>query len=480
MRFYFRKYLHSLLIFLAVESVWPCTIAVVSGTHYGRPILWKNRDVPNVHQEVRYFDGEPFDFVGNVYEGETNRTWAGINSAGFGIVNTDTYNQGPRGTTGPDDGEVMYYALENFATIDEFQAYLDSTNASGRRGTHCYGVIDAFGGAAIFEAARFDYVRFDAYDNPENVLIRTNYADSGDPDSLVGEERRIRAEEIISISTSIDPELFLFVLARDLATEELDPYPLPFTGIFGSYPPGVISTHHTINRYYTSSSSVIVGQGKDLIPGVLWEYLGQPIVSIPVPVWVQAGAVPPGLCSPSGSELCDLANEFKSLIYVMPWAIDTYILSDLLAFFHTCERDIYHEVEWYYTAGPSEFPDSSELATIEYNMVNQVLAKYYEIRALLVHERGYDIPSQARIVVRPNPFNGRGSLEVFSPKAGCADVVLYDMSGRIAAFLMRSASIFPGQNSVSITTENLPSGIYTACLSINNQKQAASRVVVVK
>lgn len=470
----------TMLLYLVGEVLSACTIAVVGSSVYGRPILWKNRDVHGIHQEVRYFHGAVFDFITNVYRGETNRAWAGINSAGFGIINTDNYNQMPPGSSGPGDGEVMFYALGHFSNIEEFQNYLDNTNITGRRSAHCYGVFDSYGGAAIFEADRFSYVRFDADDAPNGVLVRANYADSGLPEPRTGAERRARAEQIIDLSSWLDPDLFIFTIARDLATAELDPYPLPFAGSFGSLPYGVISTHHTINRYYTSSSSVLVGRDKGGTPAIMWEYLGQPIVSIPIPLWVEAGSVPTAMASPSGSILCDLSNRLKSIVYTGTSTIDTYILDNILDLFLPAEQEISLAVASLYRRRPSSFDSPEELLAIENYAVALALDKYSEIISLYIKENIHALPEKTTMSIFPNPFNGTGTIDVYYPSSGVCDLVIFDISGREIARPATNHNLRKGHNRIPITLDKQPSGVYATALVIDGEVVSTAKFVFAK
>lgn len=468
-----------LLAVLFAGAVIACTIAVVSESAAGYPMLWKNRDVHAYDQEMRFFDSEPFDFMSNTYRGETHRAWAGLNSAGFGIVNTDTYNQGPWGISGADDGEVMFWALTNCQTLNDFEDYLDSTNISGRRSTHCYGAIDAFGGAAVFEAGRYDYTRFDADEAPNGVLIRTNYADTG-TDTLPGENRRLRAEEILSLSGSIDPYLFLFVLARDLAVGDFDPYPLPFAGTYGSLPPGYISTESTINRYYSTSATVIKGVGKTGAPGVVWAYLGQPILSIPVPLWVQSGEVPSELCSATGSVLCRMSQDFRSLVYTTPTTVNTYPLADLRTMFYPQEQEIYSEVQALYASGPAAFSDSAYLAGLQQDYAERVLGTYYTLHELFVREWRNSLPASVDIDCYPNPFNSVAEMSIYVPSPAVAEVRLYDMTGRLASTPLPQSLISAGKSSFRISSDGLSSGVYLASLIIDGEMLATKRLVLVE
>jgi hypothetical protein len=471
-----RLFLLSLVI---AGVVLGCTIAVVSESVAGYPMLWKNRDVHNYDQEMRYFDSGYYRFVTNVYKGETHRAWAGLNDAGFAIVNTDTYNQGVWAMYGPDDGHVMFWALSNCLTVDDFEAYLDSTNVIGRRSTHCYGVIDAFGGAAVFEAGRYNYVRFDAEDSPNGVLIRTNYADSGS-DTTVGENRRIRAEQIVSMSSIIDPYLFLFILARDLYLNGFDPYPLPFSGTYSFLPAGVISTDGTINRYYTTSASVIRGVGKSGAPGMMWEYLGEPILSIPLPLWVQAGEVPYELGSPSGSTICRMAREFKSMCYTTPTTLNTYPLADLQSFYYPIETDIYFDIYDLYTSGPSAFFDTAGLSDIQTEIAARVASAYSELHELLVREWGHCLPSNVDIECHPNPFNSTAEMSIYVPTPAYAEVRLFDITGRLAKTPLPKGLLEPGKTTFRISSEDLTSGVYLAALIIDGEIKRSKRLVVVE
>jgi hypothetical protein len=392
-------------------------------------------------------------------------------------VNTDTYNQGPCGTSGDGDGDVMFYALGNYATVDEFQRYLDSTNVIPRRSTHCYGVFDAFGGAAIFEAGRDYYVRFNADEALGGVLVRTNYADSGFPSPLTGAERRRRAEEILAIPTVVDPSLFLFTIARDLVTAELDPYPLPFTGSFDGLPTGVISVHHSINRYYSSSASVLVGASKEGLPAVMWEFLGQPVVAIPIPLWVQAGAVPYACASPTGSELCDFAIEFKTSVYNGPMNLNTFNLSAIMNEFLPCEQLIYAQVESMY----NDFPTTDEEISFKASaFAAQILDKYRETMALYVKEKSYARPTDAFLSFYPNPFNGAGCIRIYSNETGIAQIDLFDLNGRQVRSALNSTQVFPGESSFGLNLSDLPGGVYFARLTISGKTVASCKLVYLK
>ena len=477
-----------LLILIVCGSIYSCTIAVVGESVAGRPILWKNRDVNNPHQAVRYFDSEPLAFVANIYEGESDRAWSGINEAGFGIVNTDTYNQGICGVSGDDDGVVMFNALGNFITVGDFQTFLDSTNLTIRRTTHCYGVFDSTGAATIFEAGRNYYVRYDANDNPCGYLVRTNYADSGEDTNFVGEDRRIRAESVLEEAVSIEPGLFLYNLARDLFTEELDPYPLPFEGSFGSYPAGIIESHHTINRYYTSSACVLIGGNGEGFPPTMWQFLGQPAVSIPVPIWVNSGEVSPPLGGSGESPLCDMAIEFKSLIYTGTYTVDSYMLDEILDRFQPTEMEIWARVDAFLGPGSVSVPDLDSLGSFQEELIDIVMSKYLEIRSLYIKEGVIGLPQQLRVDVSPNPFNSAVKISFDGgvgarPGTGQVGIEIFDISGRLVADLPVTTCGSPQVVPTPVIWQpekSLGSGVYLVRARISDYMTATRRVVYLK
>ncbi len=70
----------------------------------------------------------------------------------------------PGDQKGVGNGGLMKRALETCKTVADFEALLEATNATGRSTTANYGVIDALGGAAMFETGPNTFSKFDAND----------------------------------------------------------------------------------------------------------------------------------------------------------------------------------------------------------------------------------------------------------------------------------------------------------------------------
>lgn len=282
-------------------------------------MLWKNRDVTNPNQEFRFFDVGRFRFVANAYAGETTHVWAGINEAGFAIMNADADNIGGFDRPG-DDGQLMFNALNGCGSVDDFIALLDSSGAVGREWTANYGVFDSTGRTTMFEVANTWHVGYEASEDTLGFIVRANYAFAGDTNRRIGVNRFNRAFSLCTTAwheNRIDPEFVLTELARDVAQPDLDPYPLPFEGRYQGYPYGCLPTANALCRNTTRSVEVMVGArpGDPAATAMMWAVAGGPEVSVPIPLWVAGGRTPGLLDGDSTSALCDSAIALRRLTF---------------------------------------------------------------------------------------------------------------------------------------------------------------------
>ncbi|MCM1066957.1 MAG: C45 family peptidase [Muribaculaceae bacterium] len=181
-----------------------CTSMIVSAEASldGRPILWKQRD-SSVANNFLYRVENPGE-IGYValFNGSDSlcldEAWMGMNDEGFAIMNTVAYNLPANAPDWADrEGFVMAKALATCRSVDDFDRLLQSLpRPMGVR--TCFGVLDANGRGAYFEADDYNVERFDLADAPKGVLIRTNYAYSGSPDSGKGYIRHSNAEHILA------------------------------------------------------------------------------------------------------------------------------------------------------------------------------------------------------------------------------------------------------------------------------------------
>ena len=274
-----------------------CTTAVISGaaTADGRPILWKNRDASDLHNQlVACHDGR-YRYVGVVNQGDTAglQIWAGINTQGFAIMNAASYSLEEGDTVA--EGNFMKLALQTCDTVADFQALLDKTSP-GRDISANFGVIDARGGAAFFETGKKTYTRYDATDPktaPHGYIVRTNYSESANRDKGSGFLRAERANALFEAMLEAGPltvQRLLIGVCRDIGNARLG-NPL---AVRKSGDPAWAYVRDSINRYETSSAALFasVKPGENPALATAWIVLGQPVTGVAVPLWAATGEVP--------------------------------------------------------------------------------------------------------------------------------------------------------------------------------------------
>jgi hypothetical protein len=300
-------------------SLHACTTAVISGaaTANGRPLLWKNRDADDLQNQVVFCADGKYSYIGLVNRGDAagEEIWAGMNEKGFAIMNAASYNlEADAGTEA--EGRFMKLALQSCGTLVDFQALLEMTDPGGRDVSSNFGVIDASGGAAYFEAGRHRYRRFNADDPaiaPRGFLVRTNYSESADDEKGTGFLRRERAQGLIEglvKDRKLSVETLLREVARDVANVRIGSFPLAPRK---KGTPAFAYTGDSVCRYITSSAVVFegAGSGRDPLLATAWVLLGQPITGAAVPLWVGARGVPPELAV--GEEAAPLNAAFGEI-----------------------------------------------------------------------------------------------------------------------------------------------------------------------
>jgi glutamine amidotransferase-like uncharacterized protein len=335
-----------------VGLVEACTTAVISGkvTIDGRPLLWKNRDTSaTLHNEVIIIEGSGYRAVAVVDAGKSSSVWMGSNAAGFCIENSlsrdlkgdeegelpatvasskdQESQQAPTTSSGLGNGSFMKLALERCATVEDFRKLLEETNLNGRSTVANFGVIDAHGGAAMFETGPHSYTMFDANDPvtaPKGYVVRSNFATTAqqlpaNPEpSQVAEiyagERYLRACQLLESKfgdpnqSEISLAFLLKHMTRDMSDETGTPHPGSVNRPDGVLPP-IVSTERTISRTTTVSAAVFHGVRANEDPRLttMWTILGDPKFSVAVPCWASVDVVADDLTDPRGAELGEIA-----------------------------------------------------------------------------------------------------------------------------------------------------------------------------
>ncbi|MBN1540966.1 hypothetical protein JW992_02390 [candidate division KSB1 bacterium] len=371
------------------ETIVGCTVGIVGGraTIDGRPLLWKNRDSSFRDNEVAFFRGPRYDFIGIINADDTTQVWMGVNTAGFAVMNSESLDQ--PGDSIDTEGFFMKKALGLCGDLQDFEKLLQATNQAPGRGTRSnFGCIDAFGQAAFFETGNRSFVRIDTRDPvaaPAGALVRANFSMTGrGDDNAYGTWRFHRARKLFDQAINsgrMDHRFILQKTARDLVLPDIDPYPLPFVGRQGIAPEGAIKTQESINRHRTVSCAVFHGVKPGEAPGLttLWVILGEPVAGIAVPLWPVAGTLAE-LDGKGGSELNRRIQAIESELYPYgrwPNYIDTKKLvgsrTAIQPDFHDFEAGVFSATERALQSWRLDLPDLQTIRDFQTEQIRRVL-----------------------------------------------------------------------------------------------------------
>lgn len=281
-----------------------CTSAVIlpAASVTGGPVVWKNRDTDFLSNKVVYVAEQPSSYLclANADNPSGRSCWAGLNSAGFGIINTVAYNLPEEAGESKDlEGIIMADALRTCRTVDDFEAYLTANLGPELGSLANFAVMDGAGRAMLFEVHNHGYQKVDPADAESSCLINTNYARSGAPGEGAGYLRFERASELMAalFQGPVDFTTILTRFTRDTGHVLVDqPTPFELADVPGDRPLW-INTRDTINKGYTSAAVILVGRNPDDADSVatMWVIPGEPVTAIALPLWVEAGASPDAL-----------------------------------------------------------------------------------------------------------------------------------------------------------------------------------------
>jgi hypothetical protein len=328
---------------ICAAGVWASTVAIVGGsaTPDGRALLMKNRDnSEGPNQEFVYNNAGPYSYISVTYKDSADQAFGGVNNVGFAIINSNAWNFNDPIPGPDDDGFIIRQALRTCRTVDEFQVIMDSTNLTGRTRPANYGVVDATGNGAFFEAAATVYYRYNLSDSsaaPHGYMVRANFAYSGSTYHL-GQNRHDRVMALLDSAYAgnfITHGYISQVIQRDLINDRVNPYPLPFQGKDQSLPYGLLHSHECLNRDISKSGLVIQTTLPTESPllSTVWALVGEPITIPSLPLWILAQSVPVEFDGPSGvgSSLNNKALQFRDYVYQFSLgtdALDTWRLMD--------------------------------------------------------------------------------------------------------------------------------------------------------
>jgi len=320
-----------LITILSFQSILPCTTAIVSGkfTKNGRPLLLKHRDSGFAQNKLMFFEDGKYDYIGLVNSVDVNgiEVWGGVNSEGFAIINSASYNLKPdsdRTTIADREGIVMKLALQECVSVDDFENLLLSMDKP--LGVEAnFGVIDANGGAAYFETNNFTFNKIDVNDlkiAPFGYVIRTNHSFVTDRNDGYGYIRYNTANELFyeaSMKNSLSTEFILQGISRSLKHSLLN-IDLRSNVEFSENEVKLIPFQDFIPRRNSCATVLIEGVKPNESPelATLWTILGFQLTSVAIPTWVEGGPELPKILMADDSgnaPLCKKALELKSELF---------------------------------------------------------------------------------------------------------------------------------------------------------------------
>jgi len=323
-----------LLLFIIVfsfQSIFPCTTAIVSGkfTKNGRPLLLKHRDSGFMQNKLMFFTDGKYDYIGLVNSADIDgiEVWGGVNSEGFAIINSASYNLKPdsdRTAIADREGLVMKLALQECVTVDDFENLLRTMDKP--LGVEAnFGVIDAKGGAAYFETNNFAFTKIDVNDlkiAPFGYVIRTNHSFVTDRTDGYGYIRYNTANELFyeaSMKNNLSVEFILQDISRSLKHSLLN-IDLRNNIEFSENEIKLIPFQDFIPRRNSCATVLIEGVKPNESPelATLWTILGFQLTSVAIPTWVEGGPELPKLLMADDSgnaPLCTKALELKSELF---------------------------------------------------------------------------------------------------------------------------------------------------------------------
>ena len=286
---------------LLAQGAEQCTTALLSpaASASERPMLWKNRDTDALSNKVVLVREQPYAYLALVDADDASgrRAYAGLNAAGFAIMNTVAYNlPGPQSGDLKDlEGSVMADALRTCRTVADFEAYLRANEGPGLGCQTNFGVFDATGRTVLFEVYNRGYNLLEVAAAPGQYLLNSNWSRSGRKGKGAGYLRFERATELLAglSPEQRNPREIFRRLARDTGHVLLQTPTLAELKALPAQPRWIL-TKDCINKSYTSCALVIVGKDpKDPTSrATFWVLPGEPVTAVALPLWVEAGSVP--------------------------------------------------------------------------------------------------------------------------------------------------------------------------------------------
>lgn len=273
---------------MCVSTLLACTSFIISGqaTPSGKPMMFKHRDTGELNNRIAHFQGPKYTFVGLVNSPSLHgEVWAGMNSEGLCIMNTASYNlrEDTLSCQMDREGELMFHVLGNCATIEDFEAWMQTYPQPWGVEAN-FGLIDAHGGAAYYEMNNSKWIKYDVNQSATGYRVVTNFSEAGRYEDYEGWERYQTATAIMRDRFSRDDEITA-IEAIDLFSRQ---YKHEVLGVSyePTHTPQYIADQDFIPRRITSAVIVFEGVAKNDNPAytLMWSMLGYPACAVAVPI----------------------------------------------------------------------------------------------------------------------------------------------------------------------------------------------------
>lgn len=472
-----------------ISQVEECTIGVACGTSTqdGRPMIWKTRDyISQPNNGVQYNNSMDYSFIYVAGAGSTS-VRMGVNEHGVAIANSTSSDLPDGSSTGFFNGTLNKEALGTCQTVNEFQSILDSTNITGRRTNGNFVIIDSTGAAALFEVGEKAYWRYDAADNANGYILRTNFALNGGGSS--GMERFNRTTKLIGDFYSGDSLNYKSILRyqmRDFSDNASLPYTVPFDGTIGVAPHGYIDTEKSICRNSSVSAVVITG----IMPGefpelsTMWTLLGQPATTVALPYW-PVDFPPLEADGEYYSTLCNVSLQIKGQLFDYgsdASFINTYKLLNglgggLWTNIFPYEDNVFNEVETFMTTWRTqETLPATRMKVVEDSLAKDTKSYLENWLSLVVSTPAMVAGNELNPLVFPNPFDTEAILSYELSVRSNVNISIYTLAGQ----LIQSYKYIdqgPGKYHKRVTTD-IPSttGLLILKITVNNRTQTLKLV----
>lgn len=319
------------LLLCVASGAAACTTAIVSGKYTvdGRPLMLKNRDSSRIKNVYVSGDSAKYAWIAVVpIEDESDRgVMYGQNEVGLSVMNSTSYNLLQKTDNPLKRGNIMCWALERCATVDEFEAMIAEMKYFSYGSN--YGVMDAQGHVAYFECGHLGYKKFDADDPevaPHGYIVRSNFSMSGPMEEGKGFARYQKAVEIMEEAYEQKNISWRTLLKMTRCME----HGMTRVNLYDQMPADeqaedIAYFCDFIPRYTTASAYMVQGvrPGEDPLLTTGWTCISSPLATVTIPIWtVPAEQLP--LCVRRNDEgrclLVDWATVMKTYIWPLEYS----------------------------------------------------------------------------------------------------------------------------------------------------------------